>query len=91
MNTTLKENKKFVGMLSALGLVAMLGVIPLFNAFAALGANAALATSVYYALNVIGWGVMAASIVSSFGLASIGGYAVWAAVKKMALKQFVKW
>ena len=75
----------------AISALAVLLIGPLFNAATAMGLNAATATSVYYALNVIGWGVTAASIVASFGLASIGAYSVWAAVKRMALKEFVKW
>ncbi|MCG7337793.1 hypothetical protein MHZ36_00685 [Staphylococcus sp. ACRSN] len=71
--------------------LAVLLIGPLFNAAAAMGLNAATATSLYYALNFIGWGATVASIVASFVLASIGAYTIWAAVKRMALRSFIKW
>ncbi|PTI91545.1 hypothetical protein [Staphylococcus simulans] len=90
-NSINKKEVVSISLFISLSSLAVLLIGPLFNAATAMGLNAATATSVYYALNIIGWGVTAASIVASFGLASIGAYTIWAAVKKMALKQFIKW
>ncbi|HJF68820.1 MAG TPA: hypothetical protein K8V85_10950 [Staphylococcus kloosii] len=71
--------------------IGVIAIGPLFDAAAAMGLNAATATSVYFALNTVAWGAAVTSIVASFGLASIGAFTIWAAVKRFTLKRFIKW
>ncbi|NEX78797.1 hypothetical protein G4Z05_07850 [Bacillus thermocopriae] len=55
------------------------------------GISEGLATNIYFALQWVSWGATAASIVASFGLGAVVAHAIWAAVKKQTLKQFIKW
>ncbi|PEM15268.1 hypothetical protein COI51_12755 [Bacillus toyonensis] len=82
------SEKKVLGLTSA----AILGTLGVgFQAIATLGVSEVVATNLYYALNVIGWGATAAAIVSSAGLGAVAAQAIWAAVKKKTIQQFVKW
>ncbi|MED0714093.1 hypothetical protein P4S80_16745 [Aeribacillus composti] len=56
-----------------------------------IGISEGLATNIYYALQWVSWGATAAAIVASFGLGALVAQAIWAAVKKQTLKQFIKW
>ncbi|MEW9183496.1 hypothetical protein AB2553_24690 [Bacillus mycoides] len=85
----MEMSEKKVLCLTSAAILATLGVG--FQAITTLGVSEVVATNLYYALNVIGWGATAAAIVSSAGLGAVAAQAVWAAVKKKTIQQFVKW
>ncbi|MDF9625903.1 MULTISPECIES: hypothetical protein [Bacillus] len=85
----MEMSEKKVFHLTSAAILATLGLG--FQAMTTLGVSEAVATNLYFALNVIGWGATAAAIVSSAGLGAVAAQAIWAAVKKKTIKQFVKW
>lgn len=62
-----------------------------FHAALTLGISSGLATNLYYVLQGISWASLAVSIVAGMGLGATVGAAIFAAVKKMALKKFIQW
>ncbi|MFT0800073.1 hypothetical protein VSK91_01200 [Bacillus swezeyi] len=63
----------------------------IFEATKVLGLTSATAASLYYSLQVIGWGMTAASIVSTFGLSTVLTGAIVRAVSRYGFKGFVSW
>lgn len=87
----LKKDSKAIFFVSLSILLSTLLLMNFHNAAVTIGISEGLATNIYFALQWVSWGATAAAIVASFGLGAIVAQTIWAAVKKQALKEFVKW
>ena len=91
MEIILKKDSKAILLVSFSILSSALLLMNFYNAAITVGISEGLATNIYFALQWVSWGATAAAIVASFGLGAIVAQAIWAAVKKQTLKQFIKW
>ncbi|MCK2003760.1 hypothetical protein [Peribacillus frigoritolerans] len=91
MEIILKKDSKAILLVSFSILSSALLLMNFHNAAITVGISEGLATNIYFALQWVSWGATAAAIVASFGLGAIVAQAIWAAVKKQTLKQFIKW
>lgn len=87
----LKRDSKAILLVSVSILLSTLLLMNFHQAAVSIGISEGLATNLYYALQWVSWGATVAGIVAGFGLGAVVAQAIWAAVKKQTLKQFIKW
>ncbi|MGE6590908.1 hypothetical protein ACQKFU_15060 [Bacillus mycoides] len=87
----LKKDTKAAILISTSALLSAFLLMFVHNAAVNIGISEGLATNVYFALQWVSWGATAAGIIAGFGLGALVAQAIWAAVKKQTLKQFIKW
>lgn len=81
------KTKRMIGIVAG----TALALTAVFSAAVTLGISSALATNIYFVLQGVSWVGLAVSIIAGMGLGATIGTAIYAAVKRMALKQFVQW
>ncbi len=91
MNSIIKQDTRRFVLVSLGILMSALLVLNFQHAIVTIGISEGLATNIYYALQWVSWGATAAAIIASFGLGAVVAQAIWAAVKKYTLKQFIQW
>lgn len=81
------ETRRSVGTLSGEGIA----LDDVFSTAITLGISSGLATNLYFILQRVSWAGLAVSIVAGIGIGAAAGAAIYAAVKRIALKKILKW
>lgn len=82
------KHRVLLSALLASGGVALMGGYMLLINF---GIGGGLGTYIYWTLNGVAWVGTAMAILGGLGLGAVAAQAIWAMVKKVSLKVFLKW